>query len=168
MSDYEGYSAESELDGYCYVFCFDRSTGELRIVENTFAKPNGLAFSPDESKLYVSDTSASHDAAGNHHIRVFDVTADARLTNGRLFVEVSSEVPDGFRLDTEGRLYVGSADSIQVFDPDGTLLGKIPVPEKIANCVFGGTAGNELYIAASTSLYRIRLDAVGAIRERRA
>ena len=162
MSDYEGYKADSELNGRCYVFCFDPVTHTLRAVEDSFSKPNGLAFSPDEAQLYVTDTSASHDSNGHHHIRVFDVTEDACLANGRLFAEVNPGLPDGFRLDTEGRLYVSSADSIQVFDPDGTLLGKIPVPEKIANCVFGGIAGNELFIAASTSLYRIRLNAVGA------
>ncbi len=162
MSDCEGYKADSELDGHCYVFCFDPATHTLRVVEDSFAKPNGLAFSPDETQLYVTDTSASHDCNGHHHIRVFDVTEEACLANGRLFAEVNPGLPDGFRLDTEGRLYVSSADSIQVFDPDGTLLGKIPVPEKIANCVFGGTAGNELFIVASTSLYRIRLNAVGA------
>ena len=166
MSDYEGYKADSELDDRCYVFCFDPSKDELRVVQDTFAKPNGLAFSPDETRLYVTDTSASHDANGNHHIRVFDVTADARLANGRLFAEVNPGLPDGFRLDTEGRLYVSSADSIQVFDPDGTLLGKIPVPEKIANCVFGGSGRDELYIVASTSLYRIRLNTVGAAQAR--
>ena len=163
MSNREGYKADSELGGHCYVFCFDPATGVLRIVEDTFAKPNGLAFSPDETRLYVTDTSASHDADGHHHIRVFDVTEDSRLVNGRVFAVVTPGLPDGFRVDTEGRLYVSSEDSIQVFDPDGPLLGKIPVPEKIANCVFGGAAGNELFIVASTSLYRIRLTAVGAV-----
>ena len=166
MSDREGYKADSELDDHCYVFCFDPATSALRIVEDSFAKPNGLAFSPDEKKLYVTDTSASHDADGNHHIRVFDMTDDSRLVNGRVFAEVNPGLPDGFRLDSEGRLYVSSEDSIQVFDPDGTLLGKIPVPEKIANCVFGGTVGNELFIVASTSLYRIRLNTVGTRRVR--
>jgi gluconolactonase len=168
MSDFEGYKADSELGGHCYVFCFNPSDGVLRVVEDTFAKPNGLAFSPDETKLYVTDTSASHEPDGHHHIRVFDVTVDSRLINGRVFAVVTPGLPDGFRLDTEGRLYVSSEDSIQVFDPDGTLLGKIPVPEKIANCVFGGTTGNELFIVASTSLYRIRLNAVGAHGVRRA
>lgn len=164
MSNREGYKADSELDDRCYVFCFDPTGGGLRVVEDSFEKPNGLAFSPDETKLYVSDTSASHDVDGRHHIRVFDVTPDSSLVNGRVFAVINPGLPDGFRLDQDGRLYVSSEDSIQVFDPDGTLLGKIPVPEKIANCVFGGTAGNELFIAASTSLYRIRLNTVGAHR----
>ncbi len=168
LSDCEGYKADSELDDHCYVFCFDPGTDGLRVVADTFAKPNGLAFSPDETKLFVTDTSASHDANGNHHIHVFDVTVDGRLTHGRLFAEVNPGLPDGFRLDAVGRLYVSSEDSIQVFGSHGTLLGKIPVPEKVANCVFGGTAGNELYIVASTSLYRIRLNTVGAGWARRA
>jgi gluconolactonase len=162
MSNYEGYQAESELGDHCYVFCFDPATSKLRIVEDSFLKPNGLAFSLDERLLYVTDTSASHDPNGHHHVRVFDVSDDGHLCNGRLFAEVNPGLPDGFRLDTAGRLYVSSEDSIQVFDPDGTLLGKILVPEKISNCVFGGAARNELFITASTSLYRIVLNAQGA------
>lgn len=168
MSDREGYKADSELGGHCYVFRFDPATGSLSIVEDSFAKPNGLAFSLDEKQLYVSDTAASHDANGDHHIRVFDVTEDSLLINVRLFAVVNPGLPDGFRLDTQGRLYVSSADSVQAFEPDGTLLGKIPVPEKIANCVFGGTALNELFIAASTSLYRIKLKTAGAVWPRHA
>ena len=162
MGNVEGYLADSELDDCCYVFCFDPLTSELHVVEGSFSKPNGLAFTPDETLLYVTDTSASHDANGHHHIRVFDVVGDAMLENGRVFAPVNPGLPDGFRLDSKGRLFVSSRDSIQVFDPDGTLLGKILVPEKVANCVFGGDAGDELFIAASTSIYRIRLNTTGA------
>ena len=165
MSDVEGYPAESELggpnDSGCYVFRFDPATGEMSIVERSFSKPNGLAFSPDETLLYVSDTSASHDPAGNHHVRVFDVVDGKFLSNGRVFAVIEPGLPDGFRLDEQGWLFVSSEDSIQVFHPDGALLGKISVPEKIANCVF---VGDELFITASTSLYRIRLNTRGATR----
>ena len=164
MSDAEGYMAESEFGGDCYVFRFDPATGDIAIVDRSFSKPNGLAFSPDETLLYVSDTSASHDPAGNHHVRVFDVVDGKFLANGRVFAVIEPGLPDGFRLDEHGWLYVSSEDSIQVFHPDGTLLGKIPVPEKIANCVFGGNGRDELFIAASTSLYRIRLNKRGAVR----
>ena len=168
MSDVEGHIAESEFggpnDSGCYVFRFDPATGDIAIVERSFCKPNGLAFSPDETLLYVSDTSASHDPAGNHHVRVFAVVDGKFLANGRIFAVIEPGLPDGFRLDEQGWLFVSSEDSIQVFHPDGTLLGKILVPEKIANCVFGGAAGDELFITASTSMYRIRLNTRGAPR----
>ena len=171
MSDVEGYKAESEFggpnDSGCYVFRFDPATGDIAIVDRSFSKPNGLAFSPDETLLYVSDTSASHDPAGNHHVRVFDVVDGKFLANGRVFAVIEPGLPDGFRIDEQGLLFVSSADSIQVFHPDGTLLGKVMVPEKIANCAFGGAGRDELFITASTSLYRIRLNTRGALRPER-
>lgn len=161
-SNYEGYMAESEMQKNC-VFRFDPATGELDIVSDLIEEPNGLAFSPDESQLYVSDTSAvSHaDGGGNHHIMVFDVLEGKELGNGRLFATISPGLADGFRIDVNGWIYTSSEDSIQVYHPDGQRLGKILVPEKVANCTFGGAARNELYIAASTSLYRIRLNTRG-------
>jgi gluconolactonase len=164
MSDREGYAAPSELDDRCYVFRFDPASGELVVVEDSFAKPNGLAFSPDERRLYVSDTSGSHDPAGNHHLRVLDVLHGNRLANGRVFAVVEPGLPDGFRVDAQGRLYVSAEDGIHVFDPDGTLLGKILVPERTGNCTWGEADRATLYIAASTSLYRIHLDTHGATR----
>jgi gluconolactonase len=111
----------------------------------------------------VADTSAALriDGSGNHHILVFDVVEGCNLANGRVFAVVSPGLADGFRIDVNGWIYTSSEDSIQVYHPDGTLLGKIPVPEKIANCTFGGPERDELYIAASTSLYRIRLNTTG-------
>jgi gluconolactonase len=164
ISDREGYAAPSELDDCCHVFCFDPATRDLRIVEDSFAKPNGLAFSPDERRLYVTDTSASHDPAGNHHLRCFDVVPGNTLANGRVFAVVDPGLPDGFRIDAQGWLYVSAEDGIHVLDPKGSLLGKILVPERIGNCTFGGAERDFLYIAASTSLYRIRLDTHGATR----
>jgi gluconolactonase len=162
LSNREGYEAPSEL-GDNYVFRYDPATGELDIVTDLPEEPNGLAFSPDESKLYVADTSAALriDGSGNHHILVFDVVEGCNLANGRVFAVVSPGLADGFRIDVNGWIYTSSEDSIQVYHPDGTLLGKIPVPEKIANCTFGGPERDELYIAASTSLYRIRLNTTG-------
>ena len=171
MSDAEGYKAESEFGGPnesgCYVFRFDPATDDIAIVERSFSKPNGLAFSLEETLLYVSDTSASHDPLGNHHVRVFDVVDGKYLANGRVFAVIEPGLPDGFRLDERGWLFVSSEDSIQVFHPDGTLLGKILVPEKIANCAFGGAGRDELFITASTSLHRIRLNTRGALRPER-
>ena len=165
LSDAEGYKAESEI-GADYVYRFDPETGEIAPVATDTIRPNGLAFSPDERLLYVTDTSASHDADGRHEIRVYNVAADGKsLTgDGKVFAVVNPGLPDGFRLDEQGHIYTSSLDSIQVYHPDGTLLGKIPVPEKIANCTFGDADFQSLYIVASTSLYRLRLKIRGDIR----
>jgi gluconolactonase len=163
LSDYEGHKAESEL-GDCYVFRFDPRSGSLRVVSDWVEEPNGLAFSPDESVLYVSDTSAAlrTDGSGHHHIVAFDVVDGQDLANPRVFAVVNPGVSDGFRLDVHGFVYTSSQDSVQVYHPDGTRIGRIGVPEKVGNVVFGGPLGNELFICASTSLYRARLNTRGA------
>ena len=157
----EGHGGESEI-GDCYVFRYDPRSGEVEPVTDLPIEPNGLAFSPDESLLYVSDTSAAlgREATGNHCIFVFDVRGN-RLSNGRKFADVSPGVPDGFRVDRNGWIYTSSQDSVQVYHPDGTLLGKIHVPEKVGNLTFGGPDRDQLSVAASTSLYRIRLATAG-------
>lgn len=162
VSNYEGHQGESEL-GDNYVFRFDPATGTLDVVSTFVEEPNGLAFSPDESTLYVSDTSAAmrKDGSGHHHIVAFDVQAGRTLANPRIFAVVSPGLSDGFRVDARGWLYTSSADSVQVYHPDGTRLAAIPVPEKIGNLTFGGVNRDELYICASTSLYRLRLNARG-------
>ena len=163
VSDPEGHAAASELAG-CYVFRFDPVTGALRIASDWVEEPNGLAFSPDESVLYVSDTSAAlrTDGSGNHHIVAFDVIGAQDLANPRIFAVVNPGLADGFRVDVNGFVYTSSADSVQVYHPDGTRIGRIPVPEKVGNLCFGGAAGNELYVCASSSLYRISLNTRGA------
>ncbi len=165
VSNHEGHQAESEL-GCNHVFRFDPRSGELRSVSAGMEDPNGLAFSLDESLLYVSDTSAARrqDGGGNHHIVVFDVVGGAALANPRIFAVVTPGLADGFRLDRHGFIYTSSADSVQVYHPDGTRLARIAVPEKVGNLTFGGVARNELYICASTSLYRIRLNTCGVQR----
>lgn len=160
MSNEEGYQAESEI-GANYVYRFDPSNEELSVVANDFDKPNGLAFSPDESLLYISDTGASHDPDGAHHIRVFDVVQGKSLANGRIFAVVDPGLADGFRLDVNGNLFTSSEDSIQVYTSAGERIGKIMVPEKIANCTFGGPEKNRLFIVASSSLYSITLNTRG-------
>ncbi|BEP93105.1 SMP-30/gluconolactonase/LRE family protein [Acidovorax sp. A79] len=164
LGDREGHKAPPELGGN-YVFCYDPSDGQLHKASGFLQEPNGLAFSPDESLLYVSDTSAAlrPDGTGHHHIVVFDVREHA-LEDPRVFARVSPGVPDGFRVDHRGRIYTSSEDSVQVLHPDGTLLGKIPVPEKVGNVTFGGTRRDTLFIAASTSLYSIVLNTRGAPR----
>ena len=165
VSDFEGHQAESEL-GCNHVFRFDPRSGELHSVSAGMEDPNGLAFSLDESLLYVSDTSAARrqDGGGNHHIVVFDVVGGAALANPRIFAVVTPGLADGFRLDRHGFIYTSSADSVQVYHPDGTRLARIAVPEKVGNLTFGGVARDELYICASTSLYRIRLNTCGVQR----
>jgi gluconolactonase len=163
LSNREGHQAESEL-GANHVFRFDPQRKVLNIVSAFIEEPNGLAFSPDERVLYVSDTSAATrtDGSGHHHIVAFDVVGGQELTNPRVFAVVEPGVADGFRVDVHGFLYTSSADSVQVYHPDGTRIGRIAVPEKVGNLVFGGAQGNELFICASTSLYRIRLNTRGA------
>ena len=162
LSHREGHQAVPEQAAN-HVFCFDPATGVLTAASAWVQEPNGLAFSPDERLLYVSDTSVALNPAGHHHIAVFDVAPDNSLHNPRVFAEVSPGLPDGFRLDTQGWIYTSSEDSVQVYHPDGTLLGKIAVPEKVGNLCFGGPQGKQLFIAASTSLYRVTLNTKGIL-----
>jgi gluconolactonase len=153
-SDYEGHQAESEI-GSCNVYRVDPISSECRIVADDFARPNGLAFSLDETELYVADTEVNH-------IRVFTVTADGGLTGSRVFAENSAGWFDGIRLDTRGRVWAAAGDGVHCFDPDGTLIGKLRLPEPAANLVFGGLKRNRLFVSASTSLYSLLLNVNGA------
>ena len=163
LSDYEGHLAQAELPG-CYVFRLDGANHSLRVVSDFLTHPNGLAFSPDESVLYVSDTSAAiqTDGSGNHHIVAFDVVGGQDLANPAVFAVIEPGLADGLRVDLHGFIYTSSQDSVQVFHPDGSRIGRIPAPEKVGNLCFGGVNGDELFICASTSLYRIRLNTRGA------
>jgi gluconolactonase len=162
LSDREGHRAESELPG-CFVFRFDPATLDLQIASDWLEHPNGLAFSPDEKTLYVSDTSAAvrQDGGGKHHIVAFDVEGGAQLTHPRVFAEITPGLSDGFRLDQHGFIYTSCEAGVQVYHPDGQRLAMIGVPEKVGNLTFGGRERNELYICASTSLYRMRLQTRG-------
>jgi gluconolactonase len=159
LSDYEGYRAtpEQPVRG---VYRLDPETGALACMVDDFGQPNGLAFSPDETLLYVADSAASHDPMAPRHIRVFDVSGD-RLTNGRVFALIDAGIPDGFRVDTAGNLWSSAADGIHCFAADGTRLGKIKVPQTVANLTFGGPKRNRMFIAATTSLYAIYVAATG-------
>jgi gluconolactonase len=156
----EGYFADSEQAGN-FVYRFDPQTKALSIVVDDMDKPNGLAFSIDETILYVADSGMSHNVDGPHHIRAYDVIDGKATANGRVFAVITPGVPDGFRLDGNGYLYTSSADSIQVYDPEGQLLGKIMLPEVAANCTFGGAGKNRLFITATSSLYAITLNTRG-------
>jgi len=118
--------------------------------------PNGLAFSPDESLLYVADTE-------RNHLRVFDVTADGKTANGRTFAQIRGEplAPDGLKADVQGNIYVTGKGGIWVLNPEGNRLGVITVPELPANLAWGDSDRKTLYITARSSLYRVRLNVAG-------
>ncbi|MEU8040433.1 SMP-30/gluconolactonase/LRE family protein [Streptosporangium sp. NPDC049078] len=152
-SDYEGHQAESEI-GNDQVYRLDPATGEITAVADDFARPNGLAFSTDESLLYVADTQRGH-------LRVFEVRG-AALENGRVLAECSAGGLDGIRLDTAGRIWAATHEGVHCFAPDGTLIGKLRLPEKTSNLVFGGLKRNWLFMTASTSVYAIMTNVRGA------
>jgi gluconolactonase len=118
--------------------------------------PNGLAFSPDETVLYVSDTSGARREDGNHHIVAFDVAGGERLENPRVFAVIEPGLADGFRLDPAGNLYTSSAMGLIVYSPAGEELGRIEIGEVTSNCTFDAT-GRRLFVTASTSLYAVDL-----------
>ncbi len=155
-SDYEGHKAESEI-GACNVYRIDPSSGSVSIVADDFVRPNGLAFSPDESTLYITDTGHP-----DRHCRVFGVDLGAgKLTGGDVWAKATNGGFDGFRFDTEGRCWMSAADGVHCLDPDGTLLGKVFVPEPVANLVFGGIKRNRLFICGTSSLYSVMLPVNG-------
>ncbi len=154
-SDYEGDKAESEIGG-SHVYRLDPA-GTLTIASDDHIKPNGLAFSPDEKRLYIVDTGRTHGAHHPAHMRVFDVADDGALSGGRVFADCTNGLFDGFRLDTAGRIWTSAADGVHCYDPDGMLIGKVRVPETVANVCFGGPKRNRLYICGTTSLYAVFL-----------
>nr|WP_269328926.1 SMP-30/gluconolactonase/LRE family protein [Kineosporia babensis] len=156
----EGHPGKLEYGG-CFVFRFDPGTGELRPVVTDLQRPNGLAFSPDESLLYVSDT--ADEQRGRIRAYPVDVRAGS-VGEGRDFATVVPGCSDGFRVDVEGRIWSSSLDAVQVISPGGVIVERIPVPEKIANLCFGGPDGQDLYVVATSSLYRIRTTTQQAAR----
>jgi len=158
-TDYEGDKSEIEQDG-SFVYRIDPQGGEPKVMADDFVKPNGLAFSPDESILYIVDTGRTHKENGPAHIRSFAV-ADGKLRERGVFAECTAGLFDGFRLDTAGRIWTSAADGVHCYDPEGTLIGKVLVPEVVANVCFGGPKRNYLYICGTTSLYGVRLPVNG-------
>jgi gluconolactonase len=153
-ADHEGVRAESEI-GARNVYRVDGQSGAVTIATDDFERPNGLAFSPDEKKLYIADTGISHRPDGPKHIRVFDVSERGKLKGGKVFATCPDGLFDGFRLDEAGRIWTSSASGVLVYEPDGTPILRIPVPEIVGNLVFGGIKRNRLYICGQTSLYSI-------------
>jgi gluconolactonase len=146
------------------VYRLDPGTRELTVLASDFVQPNGIAFSPDETLLYVADTGATHGKNGPRHIRRFRVVDGSRIEGGEIFATSPVGLYDGFRIDTDGRLWTSTGDGVCVYDPDGTLIGRVKVPEVIANVEFGGPKLNYLFICATTSLYAIRVTVNGARR----
>lgn len=159
MMDYEGDRAESEI-GACHVYRIDPS-GEISIAADDYVKPNGLAFSPDESLLYIADTGATHDPDGPAHIRVHPVDQSGALGESKVLADCTNGLFDGFRLDTDGRIWSSAADGVHCLSPDGDLLGKVTIPEFVGNVCFGGPKLNRLFICGTTSLYSVFLNVNG-------
>ncbi|WP_297106651.1 SMP-30/gluconolactonase/LRE family protein [uncultured Devosia sp.] len=160
-SDYEGYMSEPEqpVRG---VYRIDGQTGEIRLMIGDFAQPNGLAFSPDERRLYVADSGASHDPDVPRHIRAFHLEQDGLAVVDRgPFAVIDNGIPDGFRVDTDGWIWCSAADGVHVFDDTGKLCGKIRVPQVVSNLTFGGPRRNRLFITATTSVYALYVTAQG-------
>ena len=163
-SEYEGDKSPSEI-GSNNVYRLDPLSGEVTLVADGFVQPNGLAFSPDESLLYIADTGVSHVKNGPRHIRRFAVARDGKtLSGGEVFATCPVGVFDGFRIDQAGHLWSSGGDGVYCYHPDGTLLGRIRVPEVVANVCFGGPKRNRLFICATTSLYAVYLNTQGALR----
>jgi gluconolactonase len=144
---------ELEVQG---VYCL-RPDGELTLVADDFDKPNGLAFSPDESLLYIDDS-------GRRHVRVLAVRLDGSLGDARLFAEMQSAAtgsPDGMKVDIDGRLYVTGPEGVWVFDATGRRLGVLATPEKPSNCAWGESDRHTLFVTARSSVYRVRVRVAG-------
>jgi len=163
LSDYEGYKSEQEQDG-CYVYRIDPAKGTLTAVVTDMVKPNGLAFSPDESVLYVADTGSSHDPDCPVVIREYPVQRGTKLGKGRVFCSYDNGHYDGFRLDTEGNIWTSAGRGVNCYDPKGTLLGRINMPEVVSNVAFGAARRNRLFMTATTSLYALYLTVNGLQR----
>jgi gluconolactonase len=155
-----GIEREQELD-FQGVYRLPAGGGDLQLLVDDFAQPNGLCFTADESLLYINDTPRAH-------IRVFDVGADHQLSNGRVFAEnigdgdlAKGGLVDGMKLDEHGNVYVSGPDGVWVFSSDGEHLGTIEIPESVGNMNWGDDDWKSLYIPASTSVYRVRMNVAG-------
>ncbi|MEG4030988.1 MULTISPECIES: SMP-30/gluconolactonase/LRE family protein [unclassified Microcoleus] len=153
-----GVSKDQEELGFYGVYRL-APHGKLTLLVKDLVLPNGIAFSPDEQKLYVNNSEAGY-------IAVFDVKPDGTVTNQQLFAELKDAatkdgVPDGLKVDVEGNVYSTGPGGVWIFSPDGKLLARISVPETATNLAWGESDRKTLYITGSTSLYRIRLKIAG-------
>lgn len=159
---YQGEKAEQELPAN--VYRLDPESGELEVMAADVQGPNGLAFSPDERRLYVVESRARP-----RNLLVFDVEPDGRTLSGRrVLFDAQDGTPDGFRVDVEGNLWCGwgmgtpELDGVRVFSPEGKLIGRIALPERCANLCFGGKHRNRLFMASCTSIYSLYVNTQGA------
>ncbi len=163
-TEYEGDAAASEI-GSSNVYRIDPADGAVTLVIDDMVKPNGLAFSPDESTLFVADTGRTHEPDCEPKIRAYPVAADGvSVGRGVDFATCEVGLFDGFRLDTAGNVWSSAGDGVHCFAPDGTLIGKILIPEVVANVTFGGRKRNRLFICATTSLFALYVNAQGSGR----
>jgi gluconolactonase len=161
-SDYEGHAAESEL-GIAAVYRLDPADGSIERVVDDMARPNGLAFSPDERILYIADTGRSHDDSVEIEIRAYDIGPDGRPADSEQFATRSRGFFDGFRVDDRGNVWTSAGSGVAVYAPDGTKLGALRIPEVVSNVCFGGPKRNRLFITTTTSLYSLYVNASGAV-----
>jgi len=157
-SEYEGDASPPEI-GSNDVYRLDPESGDVARVATDFVQPNGLAFSPDESLLYVVDTGLTHVDDGPHHVRRFAVSSNGQsLTGGDVFATCPKGLYDGLRVDVHGNVWLSAGDGVHCHASDGSLLGRILIPEAVANLCFGGPKRNRLFITATTSLYSVFLN----------
>ncbi|HEY3241368.1 MAG TPA: SMP-30/gluconolactonase/LRE family protein, partial [Acidimicrobiia bacterium] len=157
----QGFRPEPQTGDH--VYRYDPATGVLSVVADSFVKPNGLAFSPDESVLYITDSGANQEPGSYHvglphHIVAFDLAGGRHLRNSRLFAVTTPGFPDGIKVDREGRVYASAFSGVQVFSPDGDLIGEIHLPGAV-NFTFGGPDGNVLFITTDTAVWAAVLNA---------
>jgi len=160
----QGFRPEPMLGDF--VYRHDPATGQTTVVADGFDKPNGIAFSPDERVLYVTDSGAnqepgSYHVSRPHHIKAFDVTGGTRLSGERLFAVVTPGFPDGLKVDRDGRVYASSFSGVQIFNPSGQLMGEIHLPGAVNFC-FGGAERDLLLITTDSAVWAAALAAKGA------
>jgi len=156
LSNYEGYKGDQEYGG-CYVFKLNPKNNKLDVVTKELVRPNGIAFSHDEKKLYIADTGENI-----KHLYVFDLDDNDNLINKKLVYDFKPFFSDGFRCDQNGNIWTSAGKGIKCFNPEGKIIGQLLVPELVSNLEFGGKEGNILYVTATSSLYKMELNQIGA------
>jgi len=165
----QGFRPEPQAGNY--VYRFDPRSGRLSVLGDSFDKPNGLAFSPDERTLYVTDSGAndepgSYHVGRPHHVVAFDVLDGRHLGPGRLFAVTTPGFPDGIKADRDGRVYVSASSGVQSLSPAGDLIGQISLPGAV-NFTFGGPGGRVLFITTDTAVWAAVLAVAGAAQHPR-
>ena len=160
LSDYEGYKGDMEY-GACYVFRYDPKENNLEVVSKDFLKPNGLAFSVNEDKIYIADSGGSHDVNAPNQIMVYDIVENKILKNGKVFHKFNPFFADGFRVDKDDNVWTRAGKGIKCFNPQGEVIGQLLLPDLVANLTFGGENNNILYVTSSSNLYSMELNQQG-------